>query len=150
MYRKFYKNYSSLYMSPIHYFINFTSFEQVSHPTPKWQGIKAYNDNGINNCTKSFMLTGYIFLSWKIAQESPNCKREINNSKTIHAMTLKFLPKIIIINNSSPTKFHNFWSIETQDIIETSLRAFKNTFQVPILFIQNFHIIGSRHIFHKY
>ena len=62
------------------------------------------------------MLTGYIFIPRKIAQESLNYKREINNSKTIHAMTVKFLPKLIIINNSSPTKFHNFWGTETQDI----------------------------------
>ena len=35
-------------------------------------------------------------------------KEKSITQKTIHAMTLKFLPKTIIINNSSPTKFHNF------------------------------------------
>ena len=46
-----------------------------------------------------------------------NDERKIYNSKTIHAMTLKFLPELLLSKNSSPTKFHNFWSTETQDIM---------------------------------
>ena len=53
----------------------------------------------------------------KFTQVSTNDKRKIYNSKTIHAMTLQFLPKILLSKNSLPTKFHNFWSTETQDII---------------------------------
>ena len=47
-------------------------------------------------------------------------------------MTLKFLPELLLIKNSLPTKFHNFWIIETQDKIQTSLHVSKNTFQSPI------------------
>ena len=68
----------------------------------------------------------------KFTQELPNDKRKIYNSKTIHAMTLKLLPEILLIKKSSPTKFHNFWTIETQDKIQTNLHASKNTFQNPI------------------
>ena len=47
-------------------------------------------------------------------------------------MTLKFLPELLLSNSSIPTKFHNFWTTETQDKIQTSLHASKNTFQTPI------------------
>ena len=53
------------------------------------------------------------------------------NLKTTHALDLKFLPELLISNNRLPTKFHNFWTTETQDKIQTSLHVSKNTFQSP-------------------
>jgi hypothetical protein len=35
MHSKFYKNYSSSYIFPIDYYINFITFEQVKHPVKK-------------------------------------------------------------------------------------------------------------------
>ena len=52
----------------------------------------------------------------KFTQGSPNYKRKIYNSKTIHALTLKFLPELILIKKSSPYKFYNFWSKGTLDM----------------------------------
>ena len=64
----------------------------------------------------NFMSIGFIDELLKFTQGSPNYKREINNSKTIHAMTLNFLLKLLLIKNSSPYKFHNFWSTGTLDM----------------------------------
>ena len=78
------------------------------------------------------MVIGFLDNLQKFTQVSINDKRKIYNSKTIHAITLKFLPELLLSKTSIPTKFHNFWTTETQDIIQTSLHASKNTFQVPI------------------
>ena len=66
---------------------------------------------------QNFMVIGFIDKLQKFTQGSLNDKRKIYNSQTICAMTLKFLPELLLIKNSSPTKFHNFWSLGTQDII---------------------------------
>ena len=63
------------------------------------------------------MVIGFLDNLQKFTQVSINDKRKIYNSKTMHAMTLKFVPELILSKNSLPTKFHNFWSTETQDII---------------------------------
>ena len=63
------------------------------------------------------MVIGFLDNLQKFTQGSFNDKRKIYNLKTIHAMTLKFLPELLQRSNSLPTKFHNFWSKETQDII---------------------------------
>ena len=78
------------------------------------------------------MVVGFQDNLQKFTQVSINNKRKIYNSKTIPAMTLKFLPELLLSKNSLPTKFHNFWTTETLDIKQTSLHAFKNTFQVSI------------------
>ena len=78
------------------------------------------------------MVIGFLDNLQKFIQVSIKNKRKIYNSKTTHAMTLKFLPELLLSQTSLPTKFHNFWTLETQDIIQTSLHAFENTFQVPI------------------
>ena len=51
-----------------------------------------------------------------LVQGSSNDKRKIDNSKTNYALTLKFLPELLLIKNSSPYKFHNFWSTATLDM----------------------------------
>jgi len=43
-------------------------------------------------------------------------KRKIYNSKSTHALVLKFLPEFTYANTSLPQKFHNFWSKGTLDI----------------------------------
>ena len=63
------------------------------------------------------MVIGFLDNLQKFTQVSINDERKIYNSKTKHAMTLKFLLELLLSKNSLPTKFHNFWSIETQDII---------------------------------
>ena len=63
------------------------------------------------------MVIGFIDKLQQFTQESFNDKRKIYNSKTIHAMTLKILPEILLSKNSLPTKFHNLWTTGTQDII---------------------------------
>ena len=78
------------------------------------------------------MVIGFLDNLQKFTQVSINDKRKIYNSKTTHAMTLKFLLELLLSKTSIPTKFHNFWTTETQDIIQTSLHVSKNTFQVPI------------------
>ena len=65
---------------------------------------------------RNFMVIGFLDNLQKFTQGSFNDKRKIYNSKTIHA-TLKFLPELLLSKNSLPTKVHNFWSTETQDII---------------------------------
>ena len=67
----------------------------------------------------------------KFTQDPPINKRKFYNLKTTHALALKFLPELLISNNRLPTKFHNFWTTETQDKIQTSLHVSKNTFQSP-------------------
>ena len=64
----------------------------------------------------NFKVIGFIDKLLKFTQGSSNDKRKIYNSKTIHALTLKFLSDLILINKSSPYKFHNFWSTGTLDI----------------------------------
>ena len=63
------------------------------------------------------MVIGFLDNLQKFTQVSINDERKIYNSKTIHAMTLKFLPELLLSKNSLPTKFHNFWITETQDMI---------------------------------
>ena len=63
------------------------------------------------------MVIGFLENLQKFTQGPFNDKMKIYNSKTIHAMTLKFLPELLQRSNSLPTKFHNFWSTGTQDII---------------------------------
>ena len=63
-----------------------------------------------------FMVIGFISKLLKFTQGSPNYKREIRNSKTIHALTLKFLPDLLLIKKSSPYKFYNFWIKGTLDM----------------------------------
>ena len=71
----------------------------------------------LGHSPQNFMVIGFIDKLQKFTQGSFNDKRKIYNSKTIHAMTLKFLPELLLSNNSSPTKFYNFWRTGTQDII---------------------------------
>ena len=63
------------------------------------------------------MVIGFLDNLQKFTQVSINDERKIYNSKTIHAMTLNFLPELLLSKNILPTKFHNFWSTKTQDII---------------------------------
>ena len=65
----------------------------------------------------NFMVIGFIDKLQKFTQGSFNDKRKIYNSKTVDAMTLKFLPELLPSKNSLSTKFHNFWSTGTQDRI---------------------------------
>ena len=65
---------------------------------------------------QNFIVIGFLDNLQKITQVSINDKRKIYNSKTTHAMTLKFLLELILSKNSLPTKFHNFWTTETLDI----------------------------------
>ena len=53
----------------------------------------------------NFIVIRFINKLLKFTQELPNDKRKIYNSKTIHAMTLKFLPELLLSKNSLPTKF---------------------------------------------
>ena len=76
----------------------------------------------------NFMVIGFINKLLKFTQGLSNDKRKIYKSKNTHALTLTFLPELLLSTNSLPTKFHNFWNTKTQDIIQTSLHAFKNTF----------------------
>ena len=43
-------------------------------------------------------------------------KRKIYNSKSTHALVLKFLPELVSTRTSLPQKFHKFWSKGTLDI----------------------------------
>ena len=63
------------------------------------------------------MVIGFLDNLQKFKQVSISDKRKLYNSKTTHAMTLKFQPELILSNTSLPTKFHNFWITETQDMI---------------------------------
>ena len=63
-----------------------------------------------------FMNIGFINNLSKFIQGLPNYKMKIYNYKSIHALTLKFLPELILVKKSSPHKFHNFWSTGTLDI----------------------------------
>ena len=71
----------------------------------------------LGHSPQNFMVMGFLDKLQKFTQGSFNDKRKIYNSKNIHAMILKFLPELLLSKNSLPTKFHNFWSIGTQDII---------------------------------
>ena len=71
----------------------------------------------LGHSPRNVMVIGFIDKLQKFTQGSFNDKRKIYNLKTIHAMTLKFLPELLLSKNSSPTKLHNFWSTGTQDII---------------------------------
>ena len=53
----------------------------------------------------NFMNIGFINNLLEFIQELPNYKRKIYNYKTIHALTLKFLPELIHVKNSLPQKF---------------------------------------------
>ena len=62
------------------------------------------------------MVIGFLDSLQKFTQVSLNDERKIYNSKTTHAMTLKFLLELLLSNTSLRTKFHNFWTKETLDI----------------------------------
>ena len=62
------------------------------------------------------MSIGFIDNLLEFTQGSSNDKMKIYNSKTIHALNLKFLPELLL-KKSLPSKFHNFWSTGTLDII---------------------------------
>ena len=62
------------------------------------------------------MVIGFLDNLQNFTQVPINDERKIYNSKTIHAMTLKFLPELLLRKNNLLTKFHNFWTKETLDI----------------------------------
>ena len=63
------------------------------------------------------MAIGFLDNLQKFPQVSTNDKRKIYNSQTTHVMTLKFYPELLLYKTSLPTKFHNLWITETQDMI---------------------------------